>query len=87
MEYLMPDEAKSPGGAPSSPWLSRIAQALGVPVSRFYAGDGELQASDQSKLDDTAVLALVRAYLRAAEPATRRHFVEEVTSLVDQLSP
>lgn len=83
----MSEEWKSSEDAYFSPWLGRIADALGIPASRFHSADGEFPASDQFKLDDAAVLALVRSYLQAADPDARRHFVESVTALVDELSP
>ena len=80
----MSDHMKPHSDVPVSTSLPRIADALGLPVSFFYANRGDvLPKGDRVKLDADAVLALVGAYLRAADPVERRHFVRAVVALAD----
>lgn len=80
----MSDDMKPHSEAPASTALPRIADALGLPVSFFYANRGDvLPAGDRVKLNADAVLALVEAYLQASDPAARRHFVQAVVALAD----
>lgn len=82
----MPDEMKMPSAASRAASLTRIADALGLPVSQFYAAEGGEKIIQHAKLDDAAVLALVRVCLQTLDQAARRNFVDQVTVFVDELS-
>ena len=64
--------------------LQRVAKALEVPITFFYAGEGEeLSGSDVDSIDvglgflETAgAVRLVRAYSRIKDPLMRRALVE-----------
>jgi len=64
--------------------LQRVAEALEVPITFFYAGEGEeLSGSDVDSIDvglgflETAgAVRLVRAYSRIKDPLMRRALVE-----------
>lgn len=62
--------------------LSRIASFLGVPVSSFYEPEGFGSSTTiRSKSEETAVLALVRTYLEAADPEARKRFATAVQAM------
>ena len=82
----MPDDIKTPSDVSRTASLARIADALGLPVSHFYAGEDREKIIYHAKLDDTAVITLVRVYLQAIDPAARRHFMDQVQVFVDELS-
>jgi hypothetical protein len=82
----MPDNGKTPSDVSRAASLARIADALDLPVSQFYAADSVEKIIHHVKLDDAAVLALVKIYLQAVDPAARRHFMDQVRVFADELS-
>lgn len=83
----MSDEWKRSGKAGRPASLENIAAALGVPISCFLdASRGAPPVEYHAPLDNDPMLALVKAYLQAATPEARRHFVEAVRTIADELS-
>lgn len=82
----MPDDGKTPSDVSRATSLARIADALGLQVSQLYAVDAGDEVIHHAKLDEAAVLALVKVYLQAVDPAAQRHFINQVKVFVDELS-
>lgn len=66
--------------------LARIAEALRLPIAYFDTTSGKPPVEDFAKLGGKPLLALVRTYLQAVDPHARRHFVEAVKAIADELS-
>jgi transcriptional regulator with XRE-family HTH domain len=70
--------------------LWRMAQALDVPISFFYAGidgaEAELASGGDARVDSKETFELVRAYYALSEPA-RRQMLALAQTLNDELKP
>jgi len=64
--------------------LTRISEALGLPVSAFFGDDpGTLMATGMGDQAEAYLLKLIAAYLREATPETRNRFVRSVEAMLN----
>lgn len=63
--------------------LSRVAGALDLPVSTFSAVPGSHAAKLLAEQKEAYLIAMVTAYLRAADPRSRARFTDALRSVVD----
>lgn len=72
-----------PQRASSDRTLQRVADTLGVPVSRFSEVDTEVTPlHGPASPEEVALLSMVHSYLKRAEPTARARFVAAVQTMV-----